>query len=363
MACKERGMMTEEIIKREQLRALTLPEADELRNQLKAIKEFQTIAKAEMVEGHDFGVIPGTNRPTLLKPGAEKIVKLLNLSDRYEIISQEEDWSRPLFHYKVRCVLESIRFGGLISEGLGECNSMEARYRWRWVFKSELESINLPPEGKRTRQIEARGAKATQYRIENDDIFSLVNTILKMARKRALVDAALSAGRLSDVFTQDMEERPFGDGAPAQTTPSPVDTTHHWCAEHQIAFFKSGRMRGYAHKIEGTDKWCNEGEAPSQGSKAKAPESTPPTGSQGASPEPDPEHLFVQEGTRLVPDAPKIPEFADNGKLMDWVQKEWPGTTAKEVCLQLGIKTIADLKPEHLQWAAETLLKKAAPKG
>ena len=43
-------------------------------------------------------------------------------------------------------------------------------------------------------------------RIENDEIFSQRNTLLKMAKKRALVDAALSAGRLSDMFTQDMED-------------------------------------------------------------------------------------------------------------------------------------------------------------
>ena len=44
------------------------------------------------------------------------------------------------------------------------------------------------------------------YRLDNEDIYSQVNTILKMAKKRALVDAALSAGRLSQVFTQDIED-------------------------------------------------------------------------------------------------------------------------------------------------------------
>ena len=38
------------------------------------------------------------------------------------------------------------------------------------------------------------------------DAFTLANTVLKMARKRALVDAALTVGSLSDVFTQDLED-------------------------------------------------------------------------------------------------------------------------------------------------------------
>jgi hypothetical protein len=38
--------------------------------------------------------------------------------------------------------------------------------------------------------------------------FSLVNTLLKMARKRALIDAILSATRASRIFTQDIEDFP-----------------------------------------------------------------------------------------------------------------------------------------------------------
>ena len=37
-----------------------------------------------------------------------------------------------------------------------------------------------------------------------------------------------------------------------------VDKSEHYCQEHGVNFFKKGRMKGYAHPIEGTDKWCNE---------------------------------------------------------------------------------------------------------
>lgn len=41
--------------------------------QLKAIKEFQNLVQNQLIEGKDFGIIPGTGaKPTLLKPGAEK---------------------------------------------------------------------------------------------------------------------------------------------------------------------------------------------------------------------------------------------------------------------------------------------------
>jgi hypothetical protein len=43
-------------------------------------------------------------------------------------------------------------------------------------------------------------------RVENEDTASLANTILKMAKKRALVDAAIAIARISDLFTQDVED-------------------------------------------------------------------------------------------------------------------------------------------------------------
>ena len=52
---------------------------------------------------------------------------------------------------------------------------------------------------------------------------------------------------------------------------TPDHTQHsHYCKEHKVNYFKSGKMRGYAHKIEGTDEWCNEPEPP----KAEKPAPT-----------------------------------------------------------------------------------------
>ena len=45
-----------------------------------------------------------------------------------------------------------------------------------------------------------------KYRIENIEIFNYVNTILKMAKKRAFVDAILQVASLSEMFTQDLED-------------------------------------------------------------------------------------------------------------------------------------------------------------
>lgn len=182
---------------------------DEVKRKLDNIHKFQAIVKNSLHKDHDFGVIPGTTKPTLLKPGAEKIAKLMNLQDDYDILRSIEDWEKPFFHYEVKCRLTEISSGILISAGLGSCNSMESKYRWRWIPEWKLTEDQKQVKEQvvsEEKPYKSKQGKFKLYRFENDDIFSQVNTLLKMAKKRALVDASLSAGRLSDLFTQDLED-------------------------------------------------------------------------------------------------------------------------------------------------------------
>ena len=210
--------------------SLMLPENVE--HEISAINNFQKLVHKHLVEGADFGVIPGTTKPTLLKPGAEKIAKLLGLSDQYEIVDKKEDWTDPgFFRYLIKCKLSMIANSAVISEGLGECNSKELKYRWR-VSKQKCpicgtEAIIKGKEeygggwvcfkkqggcGANFKDNNTSITGQTIGRVENDDIYSQVNTILKMAKKRSLVDAVLSAGRLSEVFTQDLDDIPLPKG-------------------------------------------------------------------------------------------------------------------------------------------------------
>jgi len=220
----------------QETQALTLPDEATFRRDIQAINRFQQVVHSTMVSGLDYGIIPGTQKPTLLKPGAEKIAKLLGLADQYQIMDKAEDWQKPFFRYLIKCQLIHVGTSAIISEGLGECNSMEAKYRWRWVGERDLpggsDKLKLVKQERKSRA----GGHWIVYRLENDDVFSEVNTILKMAKKRALVDAALSAGRLSDVFTQDIEDmgihleekehepEPPQDVPPAKSSPSKEET-------------------------------------------------------------------------------------------------------------------------------------------
>ena len=131
------------------------------------IGQFQRLVRENLQDGKDYGTIPGTYKPTLYKPGAEKILMLMGLQSTYEILDSTRDFKEGFFQYQVRCTLKKNEM--IITQGLGACNSKEKKY-------------------------------------ERQSGFNIDNTILKMAKKRSQVDASLTVASLSEIFTQDLED-------------------------------------------------------------------------------------------------------------------------------------------------------------
>ncbi len=225
------------------------------------LQEFQSFVRDYLVEGEDFGKIPGAPKPTLLKPGADKLCELYGLSDDYEFIERVEDYDRGLFDYTIKCILTSRRHGVMVSSGLGCCSSLESKYRWRdsrrlcpqcgkdTIIKGKEEYgggwICFAKKGGCGAKFSPTDEKITGQTIGrtlNEDIADLKNTILKMAKKRAKVDATLSATRSSGVFTQDLEDMPHGADltppptsvAPEKAAPAPGDVSQQPPTEAQL---------------------------------------------------------------------------------------------------------------------------------
>ena len=171
-----------------------------VRNKLAQISQFQSVVKGTLKAGHDYGEVGGVTKPALLKPGAEKILMLMGLSSEYNILDKIEDYDKGVFAYTLKCTLK--KNGMKITEGVGSCNSKEDKYRWRWVREDDL------PLGSDKDTLKSRTDDwgHVKYRVQNDDICSQANTILKMAKKRAQVDATLTVASLSEIFTQDVED-------------------------------------------------------------------------------------------------------------------------------------------------------------
>lgn len=172
-------------------------EIDNIANTMAKIQQMQNVVQKTLKEGHDFGEVPGTSKPTLLKPGGEKICMLFGLNPEYEFLKTTEDYDKEFFSYNIRCTL--FKNGQPVAQGVGSCNSKEKKYRFINVDKIPDNYIGQSEEF-----TDKYGR--IKYKINNTDICSLVNTILKMAKKRAFIDAVLQVASLSEVFTQDVED-------------------------------------------------------------------------------------------------------------------------------------------------------------
>jgi hypothetical protein len=166
---------------------------------VEAHKEVSSLIANALEKDRDYGTVPGTNKPTLLKPGAERLALAFGAVPKYAIVEQEREhdravpWTKQkkiwankfkgdrdftyqvesgeslgLYRYVVRCTLVQRETDVVLGEGLASCSTLESKY------------IDRPRDCE--------------------------NTTLKMAQKRAFVAAVLNAFALSDRFTQDVEE-------------------------------------------------------------------------------------------------------------------------------------------------------------
>lgn len=166
-----------------------------------------------MKKGEHFDTIPGTNKPSLLKSGAEKIALTFRFSPTFDVTSKDlGDHQRE---YAVSCTLRVRGSEVQVGEGVGCCTTLEAKYR----FRSDNTGMPVPREYWDTRDVDliggssfhAKKIKGSWFifkRVEHDNPADYWNTCLKMAKKRALVDAVLTCTAASDLFTQDVEETP-----------------------------------------------------------------------------------------------------------------------------------------------------------
>lgn len=136
--------------------------------ELQKIKLYQELIFKNLEAGVDFGIIPSTDKPTLLLAGAEKIALMLGVIARYEIIEKTE--SETFLDYTMKCMLTDKQ-GNVLAEGIGNKNSVEK---------------NIAKDLK--------------------DHRSLKNNIIKLANKRAFVDAVKRLGAGSSLFVQDFDE-------------------------------------------------------------------------------------------------------------------------------------------------------------
>lgn len=156
----------------------------------------------------DYGIIPGTKKRCLFKQGAEKMHRLFQLGCRFKLVDKtiEREANFAMFTYKAE--IYSLRNPDVtIAECDATVNSQEVKYKERteWVTV-----------GKRKDGSSIRESKKVET-----PIYDVLNTLMKMAQKRAMIGATLLATGASEYFTQDMLDE--DDVKPEQQAEKPSE--------------------------------------------------------------------------------------------------------------------------------------------
>jgi hypothetical protein len=166
----------------------------------------RSVTKAALTEGVDYGTIPGTERPTLLKPGAEMLLFAAGLG--FGITKVDDEDARTHSGVTYRCTVR--RPGGfVVAECDGYAGYDESRF-YTSAEQAERKEREMAQKYKRP----PRPTRMVEYRAP-------WNSLLKMAQKRALVGAALNAVAGSGLFTQDLEDDVVADEPAPREHPEP----------------------------------------------------------------------------------------------------------------------------------------------
>ena len=125
-------------------------------------------AQVTLARDVDFGKVPKAKTPSLWKAGAEKILMAYGLYYDVVLTDSYKDYERGFFYYEFTARAYDQN-GKVVRCGVGCANTGESSFGMAGGFNS-------------------------------------ANSAIKKAKKRAVVDLALTLGSLSDMFTQDIED-------------------------------------------------------------------------------------------------------------------------------------------------------------
>ena len=181
-----------EIIVREQQQNMTV------RQMAERVNLVHEALRTVMKKGTHYGTVPGCGvKNVLLKPGADVLATMFRLVPKYDVSTNfMENGHRE---YTVTCSMFTSS-GELLGEGVGSASTMEKKYRWR-----KDESGNP---------------------IENEDIADTYNTVLKVGKKRAHIDATLTVTGAADIFTQDLIDEDEKEKKPREAVKMPTAKKH-----------------------------------------------------------------------------------------------------------------------------------------
>ena len=150
------------------------------------------VAAAALTQDVDYGIIPGTQKPSLWKSGAELLLVAAGLGSTVErgAVDVDVDGRRLGVYYKA-----TVHRGATV---VAECEAYAGFDENRFFVSAEDNTARERVFAEKDKR-PVRADRCVEYRAP-------WNSVVKMCQKRAIVGAALIATATSGLFTQDIED-------------------------------------------------------------------------------------------------------------------------------------------------------------
>ncbi len=175
-------------------------------------------------ENVHYGIIPGTDKPTLYQAGAQILQFVFRLVPK----KKAEHIELPHGHREVRTDIEiwSLKTNRQIGLGVGTCTTMETKYRYRnadpiitdkplprgfWKLKKQNFAAAIEMIGGKEFTFKKQDgqwwiAKKTGEKVEYENPADYYNTVEKMSFKRGYVMGIINALAAGDILAPPLEE-------------------------------------------------------------------------------------------------------------------------------------------------------------
>ncbi len=148
-----------------------------------------------MKPGVHYGILPGTQKPMLLKDGADLLNQAFRLEAREENVQDLSTHDER--RYQVTVGIYDVT-GRRLGFGIGVCSTSEDKYKWKKAYRNEYDAAAV--DRRRTKEYpKDDGGKNVVFQIRTEPA-DLDNTVLQMATKRAHVQATRQVHAVSDIF-------------------------------------------------------------------------------------------------------------------------------------------------------------------
>lgn len=157
-----------------------------------------------LIEGKDFGKIPGTDNNTLLLAGAEKLAAFYGLTVHVYQSQAIRDRANRFWLYEHKATVS--KGGVVIAECIGECNSEEDCWKvWVKTQPPDKDAQMLMVAEKRGKWTTWDNTKEWNEKRDHPNPFTLLNNGNKRSQKRAYVGAVRKALGISGLFAKPLE--------------------------------------------------------------------------------------------------------------------------------------------------------------